>query len=67
MREIGETYKKTSAQIALNWTICKGAVPIPGAKTSRHAEKNAGALGWRLTVDEVQALDEASCFDQEFG
>ncbi len=63
MREIGETYEKTPAQIALNWTICKGAVPIPGAKTARHAEQNAGALGWRLTGDEVHALDEASCFD----
>ena len=63
MREIGETYEKTPAQLALNWTICKGAVPIPGAKTARHAEQNAGALGWRLTVEEVRALDEASRFD----
>jgi aryl-alcohol dehydrogenase-like predicted oxidoreductase len=65
MREIGETYEKTPAQIALNWTICKGAVPIPGAKTARHAEQNAGALGWQLTPEEVRALDDASCFGQE--
>jgi aryl-alcohol dehydrogenase-like predicted oxidoreductase len=65
MREIGETYGKTPAQIALNWTICKGAVPIPGAKTARHAEQNVGALGWRLTVDEIRALDEASYPFQE--
>jgi len=36
MREIGQSYAgKTPAQVALNWTICKGTVPIPGAKNKR--------------------------------
>ncbi len=61
MRAIGDAHGgKTMAQIALNWTICKGTVPIPGAKNARQVESNAGALGWRLTTDEVAALDEAS-------
>jgi aryl-alcohol dehydrogenase-like predicted oxidoreductase len=51
---------KTSAQIALNWTICKGAVPIPGAKNAKQAQDNLGALGWRLSEAEVAALDHAS-------
>jgi aryl-alcohol dehydrogenase-like predicted oxidoreductase len=51
---------KTPAQVALNWVMCKGAVPIPGAKTARQAQDNAGALGWRLTDQEVAALDAAS-------
>jgi aryl-alcohol dehydrogenase-like predicted oxidoreductase len=58
LRQIGEAHGgKTPAQIALNWTICKGAVPIPGAKNVLQAEQNAGTLGWRLTPDEVAALD----------
>ena len=61
MREIGQGHGgKTPAQVALNWTICKGTVPIPGAKNARQALSNAGALGWRLTEDEVAALDKAS-------
>ena len=44
---------KTPAQVALNWVICKGAVPIPGAKNRQQAEQNAGALGWRLSPDDV--------------
>jgi aryl-alcohol dehydrogenase-like predicted oxidoreductase len=48
---------KTPAQVALNWVICKGAVPIPGAKNARQAEQNAGALGWRMSAEDVQALD----------
>ncbi len=61
LREIGQGHSgKTPAQVALNWVICKGAVPIPGAKNARQAVSNAGALGWRLTDNEVQALDDAS-------
>jgi len=66
MKHIGSDHAgKTPAQVAINWTICKGALPIPGAKTPTQAEQNAGAMGWRLTDDEVAALDEAS--DQAFG
>ena len=61
MQEIGQAYgNKTPAQIALNWLICKDAVPIPGAKNPRQAEENAGACGWRMTDEEVAALDKAS-------
>jgi aryl-alcohol dehydrogenase-like predicted oxidoreductase len=59
--EIGQAHRgKTPAQVALNWVMCKGAVPIPGAKNARQAEENVGALGWRLTDEEVTALDSAS-------
>jgi len=51
---------KTPSQVALNWLICKGTVPIPGAKTGAQAEQNAGALGWRLSADEVAALDRVA-------
>ena len=30
-------------QVAINWTICKGALPIPGAKNARQAKEAAGA------------------------
>ncbi len=61
LREIGQGHgDKTPAQVALNWVICKGAVPIPGAKNGRQAADNAGALGWQLSEEEVAALDRAS-------
>jgi aryl-alcohol dehydrogenase-like predicted oxidoreductase len=62
---IGEQHGgKTPAQVALNWIICKGAVPIPGAKNKAQAEQNAGALGWRLSNDEVRRLDSISKYGQ---
>jgi aryl-alcohol dehydrogenase-like predicted oxidoreductase len=61
LREMGQSHgDKTPAQVALNWVMCKGTVPIPGAKNARQAQENAGALGWRLNDDEIAALDAAS-------
>jgi aryl-alcohol dehydrogenase-like predicted oxidoreductase len=61
MTHIGSDHNgKNPAQVAINWAICKGTLPIPGAKTSRQAEQNSGALGWRLTEEEVSNLDEVS-------
>ena len=31
-------------------------MPIPGAKTAEQAEEFAGALGWRLTDEEIYEL-----------
>lgn len=55
--ELAALHKKTVPQVALNWCICKGTLPIPGAKTLAQAQENAGALGWSLTSAEVEALD----------
>lgn len=61
MAEIGKGHgEKTPGQVALNWIICKGGLPIPGAKTGAQARQNVAAIGWRLTPEEMQALDGAS-------
>ena len=54
---------RTPAQVALNWVICKGAVPIPGARTKAQAVENCGAAGWRLRPEDVQALDAVAVLD----
>lgn len=66
MTQMGQDHGgKSNAQVALNWVICKGALPIPGAKNADQALENAGALGWRLTDEEVAKLDELSSRLQE--
>lgn len=61
LREIGLAHGgKLPSQVALNWVICKGAVPIPGVKNIQQAQDNVNALGWRLTPEEVTTLDQAS-------
>jgi aryl-alcohol dehydrogenase-like predicted oxidoreductase len=52
MREIG----RPPCQVALNWLVSQGVIPIPGAKNARQAADNAAALGWRLTAEESLRL-----------
>ena len=57
--ELGEKYGgKTPAQIAINWTIAKGTIPIIGLKTLAQFQNNLGALGWQLSEEDVAMLDE---------
>jgi aryl-alcohol dehydrogenase-like predicted oxidoreductase len=61
LSEIGAQYFKTPSQVALRWLIENPLVlPIPGAKNSRQAEDNAGALSFSLTPAEVEALNQAT-------
>lgn len=58
LREVGESHGgRTPSQVALNWAMAKGTVPIPGAKTAAQAVQNAGALGWTVSDDEMAQLD----------
>ena len=59
--QIGERYSRTPSQVALRWLIENPLVlPIPGAKNSKQALDNAGALTFRLTPEEIDALSQAT-------
>ena len=61
LRRVGDKYGgKLPSQVALNWVIAKGAVPIPGAKNRHQAEENAGALGWRIDDEDLARLDQVA-------
>ena len=60
LRRIAEARGKSVPQVSINWCLCKGAIPIPGCRDAAMAESNMGAMGWRLTDDEVAALEAAS-------
>jgi len=61
LREIGQHYGKSPAQVALRWLIENQSVlPIPGAKNGKQAAENAGALSFSLTSTEIEALSQAT-------
>lgn len=61
LKEIGQKYDRTPAQVALNWLIAQGnVVPIPGAKNASQAQQNAGALGWEMTEEERGAIAQVT-------
>jgi pyridoxine 4-dehydrogenase len=60
LRRVAAARGKTVAQVSINYCLCKGHVPIPGCRNAQMAEANMGAMGWRLTGDEVASLEAAS-------
>lgn len=60
LKAVAAARSKTMAQVALNWCIAKGTIPIPGAKNPTQAQQNIGALGWQLDASEVAELDHAA-------
>lgn len=61
MAEISEKGEgKTLTQIAINWVLSKGAIPIVGAKNIVQIKDNIASLDWQLSDEEVAKLDDAS-------
>lgn len=60
MKPIAKQHQATLAQVAINWTICKGTLPIPGVKSLTQAKDNLGALAFQLSEDEINLLDQIS-------
>jgi aryl-alcohol dehydrogenase-like predicted oxidoreductase len=63
LRRIAGARAVSPSQVALNWLVHfhgDTVVAIPGASRPRHAEEAAGALGFRLSGDEVGRLEALS-------
>jgi diketogulonate reductase-like aldo/keto reductase len=57
LQSIGRKYGKTAVQVVLNWYVgIDNLVPIPKAGRIDHVEENAGAMGWRLSKEDWEAI-----------
>lgn len=50
----------TTTQIAWNYIVAKGAVPLAEVNSPQQAEELIGCLGWSLSDDEVSILESAA-------
>jgi pyridoxine 4-dehydrogenase len=57
VKAIADEYNKTPSQVAINWALCKGTVPIPGCRNVAQARENLGATGWKLKGDAITELE----------
>jgi aryl-alcohol dehydrogenase-like predicted oxidoreductase len=60
--EIAEELGKEPAQVALNWVKDRPLVtsPIIGIRTMKQLESNLGAIGWKLSDDQLNKLNTVS-------
>jgi diketogulonate reductase-like aldo/keto reductase len=58
--QIAKITHKTRSQVALNWLVLKSqVVAIPKASNLDHVRENSGSVGWSLSNEQVERLDEA--------
>ena len=61
MKQVAESHPNANLpQVAINWCIAKGTIPIPGARTLKQVQSNYGSLEWKMSPEEVKYLDKAS-------
>jgi aryl-alcohol dehydrogenase-like predicted oxidoreductase len=62
VRQLAADKGITPSQLAIAWVLAKGddVVPIPGTKRRHYLEENAGALGVRLSADDLAAIEEVA-------
>jgi diketogulonate reductase-like aldo/keto reductase len=57
LREIGEKYGKTVAQVALRWAVDEGMIPIPKSSNPERIRQNREIFDFSLTPDEIRRID----------
>ncbi|HVJ22761.1 MAG TPA: aldo/keto reductase, partial [Burkholderiales bacterium] len=63
-REVG----KTVPQVALNWLLGRPSISsvIVGARNEEQLKQNLGAVGWKLSAEQVKKLDDASAVQPSY-
>ena len=60
LQKVASETGKSMAQVALNWCISKlQVIAIPKSDRVERVEENCNASGWRLTAEQLEALDRA--------
>jgi aryl-alcohol dehydrogenase-like predicted oxidoreductase len=60
--QVAQETGKTVAQVALNWLLQRPSVVnlVIGARNEQQLQDNLGAVGWKLTAEQIALLDRAS-------
>jgi aryl-alcohol dehydrogenase-like predicted oxidoreductase len=61
LREIADEAGRTVAQVAVNWVIHREGITaaLCGAKRPEQIAETAGAMGWRLSPEQLARIDQA--------
>jgi len=65
LKAIAEETGKTVSQVSLNWLLQRPTVCnlVVGARNAEQLQQNLGAVGWKLTAEQVALLDQASAVE----
>ena len=60
VKDIARKRGTSCSAVALNYNICKGAVPTVGVRSPEQAQQDSAALGWRLSEEDILRIDKVS-------
>ena len=58
LKEIGEKYSKTAAQVVLRWNIERGLIVIPKSSNPKRQAENLDVFDFSLTVEDMKKIDD---------
>ncbi|MAW96604.1 MULTISPECIES: aldo/keto reductase [unclassified Leeuwenhoekiella] len=56
LKEIGEKYGKTPAQVVLRWDLQNGVITIPKSTSKDHIKSNANVFDFELSEEDMQTI-----------
>ncbi|KAL4737135.1 NADP-dependent oxidoreductase domain-containing protein [Aspergillus similis] len=57
LKELGEKYGKSAAQVLIRWSLQKGFVPLPKSVTPSRIKENAEVFDFELTEEDMAKLE----------
>ena len=68
VKEIAQEIGRSPSQVSLNWLLQQpgGTIPIVGARKLSHVEDNLQAVGFTLTSEQINRLNEVSNYKPPF-
>jgi len=60
LRSIAAERGVSVSAVALNYSMSRGVCPLAGIRMEEQARENCGALGWRLSEEEIRRIDGVS-------
>lgn len=68
VKEVAAECEKTPAQVALNWLLMKEGItsPIIGCRTMEQFTENMVSVGWRMSQEQWDRLDQVSALPSEY-
>ena len=65
VQEMCEKYKKTPAQIAINWLISQeNVLTLSKTRSIEHLRENLGAMDWQIAKEDIERIRD-ECPDQK--
>ena len=65
--DIAERHGRSAAQVVIAWHLAKGYSVIPKASSAEHLSDNLAAADWRLSDDDIAAIDGLDSPDGRLG